>query len=138
MDYTVIGDIVNLASRLEGLTKMYHQQLLITGPLYRAVKDTIPVRAIDRVAVKGKAQGVGIFTAATNLTPNQEEAWRLHNRGLKYYYARKFDEAEKCLNGVLERLPEDYVAKLFLGRIPDLRKNPPPEGWKGIQVMETK
>jgi class 3 adenylate cyclase len=138
MDYTVIGDVVNLASRLEGLTKMYKQQLLITGPLYQAVKEKIPVRAIDRVAVKGKTKGVSIFTAATNLTEDEAEAWKLHNTAMKYYYTRQFDHAAKALRGVLGLIPDDHVARLFLTRIEELKKHPPDESWKGIQVMETK
>ncbi|MFW6212329.1 MAG: adenylate/guanylate cyclase domain-containing protein [Spirochaetota bacterium] len=138
MDYTVIGDVVNLASRLEGLTKVYKQQLLITGPLYQAVKDRLPVRAIDRVAVKGKSKGVSIFTAATKLTEQEAEAWKLHNTAMKYYYTRQFDQADRALHGVLRLVPDDYVARLFLKRIEAFRRDPPEESWKGIQVMETK
>jgi adenylate cyclase len=138
MDYTVIGDIVNLASRMEGLTKMYHQQLLISDRLYEAVKDRILTRPVDRVAVKGKTQGVPIYTAVDTLEPEAEEAWKYHAASMKAYYNREFEKAARGFRAVLQRLPGDYLAEVFLERATTYQTTPPPADWDGVEVMKTK
>ena len=138
MDYTVIGDRVNLASRMEGLTKVYHQQLLISDQLHREVKDRLLTRPVDRVAVKGKTQGEPIFTAVDSLEPAAEEAWKYHSAAMKAYYNREFDKAARGFQAVLERLPGDYLAEVFLERAQTYQASPPPADWDGIEVMKTK
>jgi adenylate cyclase len=138
MDYTVIGDIVNLASRMEGLTKMYHQQLLISDRLYEAVKDRLLTRPVDRVAVKGKTQGIPIYTAVDSLDPAAEEAWKLHTASMKAYYNREFEKAARGFKAVLQRLPGDYLAEVFLERATTYQTTPPPAGWDGVEVIKTK
>jgi adenylate cyclase len=139
MNYTIIGDMVNLASRLEGLTKEYGEPLLISEGLQTRIKDKVPFRLIDRVAVKGKKQGVKIYTARRKLSDAESEAWGLHNGAMEMFYpGRDFQGAAERFRQVQRILPQDYAAKLLEGRCRELLQNPPPKDWDGVTVMEHK
>jgi adenylate cyclase len=139
MNYTIIGDMVNLASRLEGLTKEYRQPLLISEGLQTRIKDKVPSRLIDRVAVKGKKQGVKIYTARRKLSDGESEAWALHNGAMEMFFpGRDFKGAAERFQQVQRILPRDYAAELMEGRCRELLQNPPPKDWDGVTVMEHK
>ena len=138
MDYTIIGEMVNLGSRLEGLTKIYKQALLISESLHLKVKDQVPCRLLDTVAVKGTTKGVRIYTTKKTLTDLEEKIWNLHNNGMEHYYGRDFDKAMANFKEVLTLNPEDFNAGMIMARCEDYRKNPPPKTWDGVEIMETK
>ncbi|MDR2758752.1 MAG: HAMP domain-containing protein [Spirochaetaceae bacterium] len=138
MDYTVIGDMVNLASRMEGLTKPYHQEILISETIYAEIKEKLPTRLLDTVAVKGKTRGVKIYTVKRAVAGNEERAWAIHNEGMAAYYRRSFEEAAAKFQAVIALLPEDFIAKVLLARCKNYALTPPPEGWDGVEVMKTK
>jgi class 3 adenylate cyclase/HAMP domain-containing protein len=138
MDYTVMGDNVNLASRLEGLTKQYHQRLIISQSLYEKVKGAVPCRLLDSVAVKGKTQGVKIYAARRTLEAAEQEAWAMHNAAMEEYYKRNFGKAARMFGEVGRRLPGDFVSQHLGERCAAYEREPPPRDWDGVEVMKSK
>jgi len=150
MDYTVIGDSVNLASRMEGLTKTYHSELLITEFVYaelqknlKAASASAPApklyfRLLDTVAVKGKTKGVKIYTVKRALSQAEAAAWPVYNQGMELYYRRSFREASEKFREVYRVLAKDANAESLYRRCADYLTNPPPQGWDGVEVMKTK
>jgi class 3 adenylate cyclase/HAMP domain-containing protein len=146
MDYTVIGDSVNLASRMEGLTKTYHAELLITEYVYTEVQKNLKAanapklyfRLLDTVAVKGKTRGVKIYTVKRALNQTEAAAWPIHNQGMELYYRRSFREAAEKFREVYRVLAKDAAAESLYRRCADYLNNPPPDGWDGVEVMKTK
>jgi adenylate cyclase len=153
MDYTVIGDSVNLASRLEGITKYYHQTIIVSEFAYNASKDDFIFRKTDSVRVKGKDHPVGLYTVydawqgeAGADTPEaliiDREALDLYNKGLKLYAMREWKTAEQYFNKALHISDlmgkEDYLSSLYLTRIAEFRLNPPPPEWDATITMTDK
>jgi adenylate cyclase len=138
--YTVMGDAVNLASRLEGLTKEYGVGILVTQNIVNSAKGFV-YREIDTVNVKGKQEGVTIFEPLgreeeAGDTVRQEAArWE---KALALYRKQRWDEAEAILRGLAQAAPEAKLYKLYLKRIEHFRQNTPGPAWNGLWVFTTK
>ncbi len=135
MDYTVIGDMVNLASRIEGLTKVYKEPIIVSESVKGYVVDTFPTRLLDRVVVKGRLTGVGIYSVRRKLSIQEEQAWGIHREGMDLYYERKFTDAADCFRRVLEHLPDDECARRHLENSKKNAANPPGKSWTGVVEM---
>ena len=139
MNYTVIGDNVNLASRLEGLTKKYHQILLFSESVYQRVGQKVWCRMLDKVVVKGKTLGECIYTAKMSLSDAEKVGWATWHSGLEAYYARDFLKARSLFREVADRwIPGDPLALEFMERCDRWLVTPPEQGWVGLEVMHEK
>ena len=138
MDYTIIGDMVNLGSRLEGLTKPYHQDVIFSESVSRKIAEKLPVRMLDIVQVKGKTKGESIFTAKHSLSPKEEKGWAYHESAIKLYHKREFLRAAKYFMGVQKLMPNDYIAGMYIERCKKYLKTPPPSDWNGIEILTSK
>jgi adenylate cyclase len=137
MDLTVIGDAVNLASRLEGVTKEYGVDLIISEAVYRHVKNTFVCRSADLVAVKGKAKPVEVFTVLGSVSESPPAGLDVFETGIQHYRAGRFDEAQAAFLDCVDAGLDDKLTHVYLDRCQQLRETPP-EKWDGVYVMTKK
>jgi len=138
MNYTVIGDHVNLASRLEGLTKKYKTTLLVSERVYQRVGRYLWCRLLDRVQVKGQTRGEAIYTVQRSVTDAEKRGWATWHSGLEAYYGRDFSKARTLFQDVQTWLPGDALAAEYLERCDRWIDQPPPSDWHGVEVMHDK
>ncbi len=138
--YTVIGDSVNLASRLEGANKEYRTSSMASERTYELVSGSVGGRKLDRIAVKGRSVPVTIYEIlqAPPLPPERERAFAKYEEGLQLYFGREFAAAGHAFSEALALHPEDVPARIFLARAQTLAASPPPPNWDGVFVMKSK
>jgi class 3 adenylate cyclase/CHASE2 domain-containing sensor protein len=138
--YTVMGDAVNLGSRLEGINKQYGTRIIISEFTQAAVKEKFVTREVDWVRVKGKAQPVRIFELiAEGSVPDETKQLLKHfGEGFTLYHERKFTEAIAAFERALEVKSDDAVTQLYVERSRDYLEELPPENWDGVFTMKSK
>jgi adenylate cyclase len=142
MDPTVIGDAVNLASRLEGLTRIYGVDLLVGASVAELVRDEVYLRSVARVQVKGKTKPVDVFTfvaARGEETDPEFLKWlETYEEALEKFRARDFIDAKILFSRFLEFYPDDLLAKMYLQRALEYEQAPPDEAWEAVEVFQKK
>ena len=142
MDYTIIGDGVNLASRLESACKQYAARILVSENTFRKLRGTYRIREVDRVVVKGKHEPVGIYEVLDYHTeesfPNLQEALGCFKAGLAYYRKADWVRAGASFREAIALNAEDKLPQIYFERCEYLRENPPSEPWDGVWVMKSK
>lgn len=141
-DYTVMGDTVNLGSRLEGANKEYRTKIMVSEITYKHVKDQVIARQLDLLVVKGKTEPIAVYELVgllDNTVPSHyDEFLRHYNQGLQQYRNRDWRRAIQSFQKALEVLPNDYPSSMYIERAESYEVSPPPPEWDGAFVLKTK
>lgn len=142
MDYTMIGDGVNLAARLESACKQYSARILISENSFRRLRGTYRIREIDLVVVKGKTEPVGVYEVLDYYHdggfPNMMEVVSCFKSGIKYYRDGKWDKAIEAFTEALNLNENDKLSKTYIDRCKHMKENPPGDEWDGVWIMKSK
>ena len=140
LSWTVMGDNVNLASRLEGITKQYHVQVVISEATYRQVANQFVCRELDKIRVKGKSQPVNIYELmdVSREQARYEPLLERFDRAMKSYKDQNWSDAASRFSDVLANFPDDGPSQIFLERAIEFSGNAPEGEWDGVYVMKTK
>jgi adenylate cyclase len=142
MEYTVIGDRVNLAERLESANKFYGTSVLMCEATYAATKDHAAAREIDLIRVRGREMPVAIYEAlghhSEDSFPRRDEVIGAFSAGLRLYRMRDWDKAEHFFREALAANPDDKPSKIYLERCGIYLVTPPAADWDGVWTMQSK
>jgi adenylate cyclase len=142
MDYTVIGDGVNLAARLESATKQYGAHILVSEFTMAELKSSYRHRLVDNVVVKGKTEPVGVYELLDYHTdesfPNMIDALGAFRDGMECYRSGKWQDARSMFSDVLAMNPADKCSQAYVERCDYLEKNVKPEDWDGVWRLTSK
>ena len=141
-DYTVMGDHVNLGSRLEGANKFYGTAIMISEFTYDHVKSDFYTRELDLIRVKGKEKPIKVFELIASKEAALEQKFMemldVYAKGLIHYKAQEWDEAIECFENCLKLRPEDTPSTEYRSRCIEYKFNSPGPDWDGVTVMKEK
>lgn len=141
-EFAVIGDPVNLASRLEGQTKEFQVDILMGGSMAELVRDRFHLQTVGLIQVKGKTEPVDTFTVlgekSEKLPPERQKFLETYEEGVRAFRSREFVKAKELFEQALQARPGNYLAGEYLKDCVEFIQNPPDATWTGVQVMTTK
>jgi len=136
--YTAIGDAVNLASRLEGINRVYGTRIIVSQNTAGRLPDDFALRLLDFVMVRGKSEPVKIYELVAekgDITSLDMDYLKYFNRAVALYQQRDWDSAIRCFSKLAEKRPHDPTCGMYLRRCEAFNITPPPEDWNGEYVM---
>jgi adenylate cyclase len=142
-NYTVMGDTVNLAARLEPANKVYETEIMMAETTWQAVKDQVVSRQLDKMIVKGKTKPVGVYELIdlNENVPSDAQVRKVlshYNKGLELYYDRQWLAATLELSKATEIRPDDGPSRLYISRAQHYMRNEPGKDWDGVFAMTSK
>ena len=141
-DYTVMGDAVNLGSRLEGANKMYNTFIMISEFTHDYVKNDFYTRPLDLIRVKGKNKPVEVFELIAGINEDIDskylEMLTAYRKGIENYRIREWKPAIESFDFCINLFPNDYASKLYRKRCLEFKINDPGPRWDGVFTMITK
>jgi adenylate cyclase len=141
LNYTAVGDTVNLASRLEGTNKNYKTGILISDKTYAGTTEKILTRPVDKVAVKGKANAIlihEVLAKKENETAELRRMIELSTLGFEHYLGQRFQQAMDCYEQILGFKKDDQLASFYINRCMEFLAFPPPSDWDGAYISHSK
>jgi len=141
LNYTVVGDTVNVSSRLEAINKIYGTEIITSENVYNKCRNDFEFRLLDRVYLLGRYQGMKIYELISikdGINKKENKINKIYEIGLKHYFEQNWYEALKYFNTVLKYRANDLPGKLMRERCLLYRKNPPPKEWDGVFTQTDK
>lgn len=141
LNYTAVGDTVNLASRLEGINKFYGTDIIISNDTYKIVQDDFVTRKLDKIIVKGKTNWIAIHELLEEKSaadPELLEFAETYNAAVELYYEMKFDKAKSLFEQAGKIRPSDRQCARMIDRCGKYSINPPSAKWQGVVILQSK
>jgi class 3 adenylate cyclase len=141
LNYTIIGDTVNVSSRLEGIGKIYGTEIIVSESTYKACQDNFEFRLLDRVSFLGRSGGMNIYELVSfknDINIIQKEIYGYYESGLQNYFDQNWSKASDYFNEVIKTNPNDTPSHLMLNRCLQYKNVPPPKEWNGVFAQTAK
>ena len=139
MEFTVLGDGVNLAARLESATKQFHTDILIGATVEALTRDQFVYRQVDLLAVKGKTRTVEVFALLSDRSQSAPSWLEKYHEAIRLYRGREFEPAGRMFQAVMSEIgEEDYLCRMYDGRCATYRASPPSADWNGAFTLTEK
>jgi adenylate cyclase len=141
LNYTIIGDAVNVSSRLEGINKVYGTEIIVSEETYKECQNNFEFRLLDRVSLLGRFQGMNIYELVSyknEANENQNKIYEDYKEGLRYYFDQNWSKALDYFNAAIRFHPNDAPSHIMLNRCLQYINNPPPKEWNGVFAQTAK